>query len=124
MAMSEQEAYDKLREYEARIERADGPEKLALIQEALDIIREEGLSVPAEDLMRMVDFTVGMVESFLTAIIMTAEEMQSTSVPVGFIVELRSAAAEHIRKSVFGAVDKLGVPMSFEVPDDLSGVGF
>jgi len=115
---------EKIKNFEDRIDRATGAEKLALIQEAMDYIRSQGVAINVDELVRLVEFTTGMVDSFLNAIILTAKEMGAEAVPVEFIVELRQEAAQHVQKSVFGAVDTLGVPLDYGVPDDLSGFGF
>jgi len=112
----------KMKEYDRLIETTDGAERDRHMVEAMDYVRSQGLKVDVDDLMKMVEFTTRMIDSFLRAIILTANGLGATEIPVSFVEELRGMAGQHIHASVFGAADTLGVPLDYGVPDDISGL--
>lgn len=121
--MDERTQAEILNDYEHRIETAATyEERVAITREAMAYVASVGVTIPVESLEMIAKFASGVVDSLLSAVLRTAEEMGADAVPVAFLEDLRQQAPEFVNSSLMKSASDIGVPLGFSggVPDDLS----
>lgn len=115
---------EELNNYAKRIDAVEDVDgKIELIKEAMDYATSKGATVDINQLESVIGFAAKMVDGVLESIILTAADLHSDVVPVGFLQELRPKLPAFISQKMFQAVEELHVPLGgVDVPDDLSGI--
>jgi hypothetical protein len=111
----------QLKELGRQVEAADNmEEKMALSKKAMSLLADSGHTVDYQQLEFLADFSAKMVEGFLDSILAVADQMESDTIPVGFLRQLRAQCGSIVSQMMVKATDAVGVPIDYGVPDDIS----